>query len=392
MIKILYIINIWGNGGIEKVITNYCENLSKDTYDISILPIEVRESVFTSQVLALGVKFLMPSKEIKGNLFQKQHIRREIIVNEVKKNQYDIIHYHNSLPIAYSYLKSIKEVSPASKLILHSHGDSAEAPFKRIKTIQNCIYKKIYKNVPDFCASCSERAGMWLFDERIYRSSKYKTLVNAFNTVQYAFDINKRNKLRSDLSIKTEYVFGTIGRFCYQKYPEFTLEIIKELKSRNLDFTFIWVGNGPQFEEIAAGAKKKNCDEQIIFIKSTDNVPQLMSALDAFILPSRFEGLGLVLVEALSAALPCLAADTIPRETRLTDRIKYLSLNNPSLWADEILDEIRNNKILTDERLIEDFRRYPQEEMDRSVFNLNNLLNDLELIYKKLVLSNLRKE
>lgn len=81
MKKILYILGIWGNGGIEKVISTYCERLDKTEYEISILPIEMRESVFTEKVNQLGIHMIIPSQKVKGNFICKYRIRQEIILD-----------------------------------------------------------------------------------------------------------------------------------------------------------------------------------------------------------------------------------------------------------------------------------------------------------------------
>ncbi len=381
--KILFIINLWGNGGIEKVILNYCNLLSKEKYDIDVLALDKRESVFTEELKKTGANFLEHNYVIKGNPIKKQRIRRQIIIEAVKNNNYDIVHYHNSLPIAYSYIKSIKKISPNTKCILHCHGDNAEAPFVLLKKIQNFIYKRIYRNVPDFCAACSEKAGMWLFDKSIYKSKEYMTLVNAFDTRTYSFDNVNRVDFRKKYGIASEFTFGTIGRFCYQKNPELTIEILKELKEKELNYKFIWIGNGPDYNLIKDKAKEYDLLNNIVFIESTKDIPKFLSAIDLFILPSRYEGLCLVLIEAQSSGLDIIAFDNCSREVDITHKIEYLSINDKNKWVDSIEKKIRDYSNYCDH--IEAIRKYPEKDIMNSMFDYNLLKINLNTIYENLL-------
>lgn len=386
MKKILYILGIWGNGGIEKVISTYCERLDKTEYEISILPIEMRESVFTEKVNQLGIHMIIPSQKVKGNFICKYRIRQEIILDVVRNTQYDIIHYHNSNAVSYIYINAIKRCCPKTKVILHSHGDDAEAPFVKMKRLFNAVIRKIYQNIPDFYAACSENAGKWLFSEAAYNSQRYKTFHNAFDTKIYCINETSRNEIRMTLNIESKYLLGTVGRFCYQKNPEFILEVIRRLYDAGMDFSFLWVGDGNERESIMCKVKGEAFAEKIIFMRFSDDIPGIMSAMDAFLLPSKYEGLGLVLIEALCAGLPCYASDKIPRATKLTDKIKYLSIESPVEWANVILKDVDNGYIVRDNA--DNFlasRKYPETEILQSVFNLDVLMMDLNDVYRKLL-------
>lgn len=378
MISLLYVVGVWGNGGIEKVVYTYCKNLPSDQYKITILPIEKQDSIFTQKIERLGIDILDPGKKVCGNAYEKFFIRKQIVCQEVNKNHYDIVHFHNSIATAYLFIKEMKKVSPNTRYILHSHGDDAEAPHVKVKRLTNYIIKTVYGNCPDFYAGCSNNAGKWLFTKKIYESKNYTTLFNAFNTKEYRFDKVKRNKLRTKNNVESYYVLGTIGRFCYQKNPEFILKIIKELEGKKKNFIFVWIGDGPDKINIQEKARELCVDTKIMYITSTDDVPGYLSMMDAFILPSRYEGLGLVLVEALASGLRCYASDVITRDTLVTDKIEYLPINNASVWADAIIKNWTNNSLEPQDRT------YPELEMKRSGFDIEPLINKLCEIYEML--------
>ena len=386
MINLLYVLGVWGNGGIEKVITTYCNNLPQEKYKIEIFTLRKETSVFDVELERLGIPIFCPTKNIEGSFWQKNKIRQESFLAAALQKQYDIVHYHNSFGIVYLYLKELKKRNPNCKIVLHSHGDDAEAPYLILKRIYNNIAKRLYKDIPDFNVACSDNAGKWLFSNKIYNSNKYKTIINAFDTKAYCFDWAKRKAIHEELQISSVPVLGTIGRFCYQKNPEYILEILQGLDKVGFDFRFIWIGEGEMKQDIIQKASKAGLDGKIYFITSTDNVQGYLSSMDAFILPSRYEGLVLALIEALCAGLTSYVSEHITRELQLTDKIQYLPITSVDMWVQRILNDVRNGKIVyRKEGEIVKFRRYPESEIAKSKFNLKEMMENVERVYEVLL-------
>lgn len=371
MKRILFVVGKWSNGGIEKVITTYCKYLTGAEFSFEIFAFEKEESVFTKEVEQYGIKIISPDCELYGNYITK-NMRREKEFLEVVQKGYDIVHYNTSFAMAYLYCFFLKRKVKDVKVLFHSHGTGVNAPFKRLKIVFHCIVKCCFGNVPDHCLACSKPAGEWLYNKRICRSQRYEVVMNAFELAPYSFDGDARNKQREEWGVNDELVIGTIGRFDYSKNPCFVLEIIKELKKQNLKFKFIWVGRGEEKEEIIKKVKEESLEAAIIFLDETDNVPRYMSGIDVFVLPSRYEGLGIVLLEAQASGAVCLASDVIPREVKLTERIKFLPLHSAAAWSEAIQG-------LTDV----DQRRYPEEEIAQSQFNIVSVIENMRKIYKE---------
>lgn len=379
MIKILYVVGIWANGGIEKVVYTYCKNLPRNKYQIYLLPIEKYDSVFTNKIKKIGITILEPTEKVTGNMYKKYLTRKKILCNAVKNDDFDIVHFHNSLATSYLFIDAMKRISPKTKYILHSHGDNVEAPYVLIKKLLNSLIKNLYKDVPDFCSACSNSAGKWLFADSVFNSHKYETLFNAFDTEEYAFDGHKRALLKSQYNITSKYVVGTIGRFCYQKNPEFIIKVIQELDKKDEDFTFVWIGDGPDKQRIQKLGSQYGVDNRILYISYTDDVPGYLSLMDLFILPSRYEGLVLVLVEALASGLRCLASEVITRDTQITERISYLPIDKHSKWAEQI------SFYFDQEMLIFKEREYPKKQMQDSGFDIEPLIEKVDKIYSSLM-------
>ena len=161
-----------------------------------------------------------------------------------------------------------------------------------------------------------------------------KMVYNAIDTARFAFNEDVRNRIRKEYKIENKRVYGFAGRIAYQKNPLFLMEIFSEIKKIDAEAAFLVCGDGDLMEQ----TKKKAADLGIeaIFVGSVPNVQDYYQAMDVFILPSRFEGLGIVLIEAQCCGLPCVAsANVIPQDAKVTDLVEFVKLADNSVeWAE----------------------------------------------------------
>lgn len=143
------------------------------------------------------------------------------------------------------------------------------------------------------------------------------------------FQINKfvRQCMRKKYGISSDtIVIGFCGRLCYQKNPEFLIDILVNLKSITPQYKLLVVGDGELMESMKLRAIKENVKDKVIFVGSTSNVQDYYQMMDCFVLPSRFEGFGIVLLEAQAAGLKCYTTDkVVPYETNVTGRVTFIS-------------------------------------------------------------------
>lgn len=374
MKRILYITGQWANGGIEKVITSYCKHIDKQKFQIDIFTFEKEESIYTKEVEKFGVKVLCPINPIHGG-YLLHNLKRIKAFLDVALTKYDIIHYHTSFAIAYLHCYLLKRKNRKIKVILHSHGDNVNAPFKILKVVFNRVVQNLLSNVPDYCLACSENAGKWLFSKKVIKSNRYVTLMNAIEVDDYRYNIENRNEYRELWGVANEIIIGTVGRIEYQKNPYFILDIIKKLSNKKVKFKFVWVGTGADRKDIIEKSKALNLDN-IIFIEYTDRVSKLLSAFDLFLLPSRYEGLGLVLIEAQISGLLCIISDSIPKEVDITNNIKKLSIKSSDIWCDTISEYVNTYNFSCD-------RTCPQKELIESGFDIKVIISKLISVYLK---------
>ena len=161
-----------------------------------------------------------------------------------------------------------------------------------------------------------------------------------------------REQYREDLKVQEKIVIGHVGRFHFQKNHQLLIRIFKCLAVQNKKYHLLLVGQGELEQEIKDIVDKENLNQRVTFLGARNDVDKIYQAMDLFMLPSKFEGLGIVALEAQAALLPCLLSDGVPEIVKVNDNVKFVSLNDsPEHWANEkMLKEPQTiNKIITSE-------------------------------------------
>ena len=217
--------------------------------------------------------------------------------------------------------------------------------------------------------ACSLGAAKFMFGN----TKKIKVIPNAIDAEQFSFNEQIRIKLRKELNIsEDDIVVGFVGSFNYQKNVLFILDILNELNQVNQHYKVLMIGAGEFEAEFLIKAKELGIEKNVICIGSRKNVNQYMSAMDLFLFPSRWEGFGIVLLEAQASGLKCFTSEgVVPVDTNVTGNVKFISLKkSPKEWAEEIL--------------ITDFKRYEGNKIIKdSQYNMKNLVELMQDIYQR---------
>ena len=194
----------------------------------------------------------------------------------------------------------------------------------------------------DYYFACSNAAGECVFGKKIIKQPNFCVVFSARNVEKYAFDAEVRKKVRLEFGIDNKtFVIGHVGRFEKQKNHSFLINIFKKLHDKNPNTILLLVGNDSAIlgGSIKNQVKSLNLNENVLFTGVRGDVNHLMQGMDVFVLPSLFEGLPGTAIEAQSAGLKCFLSDTITSETKVTELIKFISLNDSAqIWADHILN------------------------------------------------------
>ena len=231
----------------------------------------------------------------------------------------------------------IAKVNGVKYRISHSHS------FLPNCSIKNKVFLYIGKKVSNIYVACSKEAGIYAFGKSVY----FKIIYNAFNVRDYSYSNHIRNKKRKELGLKNEFVLLNIGRMVDQKNQLRLLEIFKEYQKIDSDSKLIIIGDGQLRNKIIKKINILNLNN-IILISKTSNVNEYLQMADCFLFPTKFEGLGIVLVEAQAASLPVITSSVVPQEVKINgnDSFTILDLNdNDIIWAKSISSIKKSKKI-----------------------------------------------
>lgn len=337
MIRVLHMIASLGIGGTQAMIMNLYRKIdrSKIQFDFIIDHSESpKHTYFADEIKKLGGKiYVMPT--FKGsnileivkawNQFFKEHREYAILHNHVRS--YACIY----LPIAKKY---------GLKIIAHSHSTSNG---KGINGAIKDIMQYPVRYIADYFFACSEVAGRWMFGENIVKNKQnYKIVKNAIDVVNFKYNREYDAEIRKGYNLKGKKIIGTVGRLCDAKNPFFILDVFKAIYERNQDVVLLWGGDGELREQIEMTVKEKDLQEKVKLLGDVAEIYKLYSAFDVFLFPSKWEGLGISLIEAQVAGLPCFVSERIPKEAVICESVKQLSLDQDyNEWADEIMKELQ---------------------------------------------------
>jgi glycosyltransferase involved in cell wall biosynthesis len=166
---------------------------------------------------------------------------------------------------------------------------------------------------------------------------------NGIDLDRFAFNPYVRNRIRDNLHIKnSEFVIGHVGRFCYQKNQEYIIEILHRLVDKGIDAKAVFIGSGETYDTIKRQADEYDLKNKTIFVGNVNNVNDYMQAFDVFLFPSRFEGLGIVAIEAQASGLPVVVSEKVPNDVLITNKVVRLPLSDINGWIDHIV-EVKNS-------------------------------------------------
>lgn len=257
--------------------------------------------------------------------------RRE--VKALLDEDFDLLHYNASYFISTILLRQAKK--RGIPIILHAHSAAVDV----VNPIKRWVYRQLHRfnrrravRSADLLLTSSDRAAQWMFGSDARRALCHPVGIDC---AAYAFRQKERESLRQEWGIREDQpLIGHVGRFAYPKNHEFVLEVFDTLRRTQPDAVLVLAGTGEREPEIRTLAQSRGLAGSVRFLGLRDDVPRLMQAMDALLMPSRFEGLGLALIEAQAAGLPCLASDAVPQEAAVTGRIRRLSLaESPDQWA-----------------------------------------------------------
>ena len=299
-IRIAQIIGKWVGGGVEAVVMNYYKNINRKKVQFDFICDEDSTNIPYEEIEKLGGRVILVPPYQKLPLYIKQ------LKKIFRENNYKIVHSHiNTLSIFSLY--AAKSVGVPVR-IAHSHSTTDKTEWKKnlLKQILRPFSKMFATNY--FC--CSELAGRWLFGDKTYNKNEVFLLNNAIDITKFKYNEKTRAIKREELKINDDtLVIGHIGRLVAQKNHAFLIDIFNEICKIKSNSILVLVGQ----------VKNLNLDTNVMFLGQRNDVDELYQAFDVLLLPSLYEGLPVVGVEAQASGLLCLLSDNMTRETKILE-------------------------------------------------------------------------
>ncbi|MGT2960652.1 glycosyltransferase [Streptococcus caballi] len=251
--------------------------------------------------------------------------------SKVQKNRYDIVHINADNSIESVKLLLLFRLMGVKKFVIHAHSVK-----KDNSKLKNIVLKATQGLMNQFCIkkiACSPEAANYMFGNK----NEVEIIENGIFLENYLFSEETRESYRQTLSISKYEVIGTIGRFSSEKNPYFIVDFIEYYSKINPNFKFLWIGEGEMLVSIKRELEARKLTKYVLLLGNRQDVNNLLMAMDLFILPSIFEGFGIVNIEAQVGGIPCLVSDAIPSMAKINPNFIRLPLDKGvKFWGDYV--------------------------------------------------------
>lgn len=332
-IKVIHFTIANSGGGITKYILRLWKYIDRNKFQFDFVTMS-KTLDFAEELEKEGCKIYYLTTYAEDD---REQFEREVR-NILKDGEYDVMYLHTSWWRGFVLEEIGKEVG-IPKIIVHSHNTNVHIRENQSREEAiNLHYQQrefLSEDIATDFLACSTEAADWLYDNKINKE-KIQIIPYAIELEEYQFDLQIREEYRKKLSIKDEFVIGHVGRFAFQKNHDFLIEVFKEIVKINDNVKLLLIGIGELEDTIKDKVNNLGLQDKVIFTGKREDINCLMQAMDLFVFPSRFEGFGIVLIEAQAAGLKCIVSEEIPPIAFLTENIEALSFD-VLLWRDKIL-------------------------------------------------------
>ncbi len=323
----------FSNGGQDSYLMNMYRHIDRTRVQFDFFtPFMIRVPATQQEVESLGGHMWAAGHEF--NVDNNRYFKEGVSVF-LSQHHYDIVHIHSGSTYALMIGAKIARKCGAKHVAVHSHcGGFVNLKYRIIRMLS---WYPLQKYPTDYFA-CSHLAARWKFPTPIIKKQCYRVLKNAVDTRVMHYDPALREQTRQELGLDDALVVGHVGRFSQQKNHRYLLRIFAALAKKEPTAVLLLAGEGVLLEETLAYAEELGVADRVRYLGIRRDIPALMNAFDVFVLPSFFEGLPVVGIEAQATGLPVVTSTGVTKELPLEDLVTYLPLtDSPESWADRVL-------------------------------------------------------
>ena len=347
MIRILHSVSNMDRAGIETMLMNYYRHIDRNTVQFDFLCNKKKPGAYDDEIEKLGGRIfhtpgLNPAKYPEYLAYMKKLF--------ADYPEYRMVEAHNGALGVYA-LHAAK-VNQIPVRIFHAHGASITRDWKLpIKLVCKAL---LPANMNQHF-SCGEAAARCYFGNKVVDSNNYILVPNAIEVERFTFQPELRKKIRQKYGLDNKHIIGHVGRFMTQKNHSFLIDVFVEVARRDPEAVLVLLGDGELQQDIQKKVREKGLDKKVYFEGNVGNANEWYNAFDVFVLPSVWEGLPVVGVEAQANDLPCVFSDSITQEIVITGKASFLPLTAPiSEWASVIIAKFNDTKRNDNTRVITD--------------------------------------
>lgn len=320
-------------GGLENFVIRYCEQLVAANIRFDFL-CRFPVCSFADRIARIGGRVYTVTRRSRNPLlfyrqiyaFFKEHAK-----------EYDAVWDNECMSSDLTPLMLAKRYH-IRRRVYHSHSaGSADASWKgRIRTLLHRLHTHSLRRVATDYWACSKAAAAWAFPKAVLAAQAYRIIPNAVSTEEYRFDPTVRQAYRRSLGLDHAFVIGTVGHLQPPKNQSFLLEVFALFHRQYHDAVLLFAGDGADREALEQKTRTLGLTDAVRFLGHRNDVAKLLQAMDAFVMPSLFEGLGIAAVEAQVSGLPCVLSDRLPREVQFLKNVVFLPPDAAQPWSDAL--------------------------------------------------------
>lgn len=332
-------------GGLESFIMSYCEQLVGANIHFDFL-CRFPKCAFVERIAEMGGNIYRVTRRSQNPLAFYRQIRAFFKEHAA---EYDVIWDNECMMNDMTPLLLAKHYG-IPRRIYHSHSsDNMDSSLKgQIQEMLHKYHRKTVGRVATDLWACSREAARWAFPEGVLEKQAYRIIPNAISVEQYRYDPQVRGEYRRKMGLGQSYVVGNVGHLHDVKNQGFLLDAFAAFHQQCPESVLLLVGEGANREMLSQKALALKISEAVRFLGHRSDVPQLLQAMDLFVMPSRFEGLPIAVVEAQVSGLPCVVSDSLPREVKFRDDVDYLPIDGIEGWSKAMAHYRERKDIRTD--------------------------------------------
>lgn len=321
------------SGGQEAFVNNVIENIDMKNLHIDLFsPYYCDNKLYKKNIESRGGKVFTAGLNFRPGS-SRFNIKKPLI-KVLKDRKYDIVHVHSGSISVLSIVAKIAKQNGVKTIIVHSH-----SPVER-KTLKHRLVKlwfyRILTTCPTYYLACSLNAAQCKFPLKVL--SKTKFIKNGIKLDKYKFNLEKRIKIREMLQLdEDDFLIGHVGRFSREKNHEFLLNVVEKLVIEGIKVKAILIGDGELKTQIEYLVREKKLNKYVIFTGNITNVDEYMQAMDCFVLPSLYEGMPFVGIEAQASGMPIIVSDGVSQELKITKSVQFEKLETDR-WVRKIIE------------------------------------------------------